>query len=109
MLETQDSFEKSLLDFINSFDKQIADAEERILSDEQIIETAKEEKKPFEKMLHAYAQKKKRDSEAIAALFISERTDADLKTFCESAEVRLPVELEPAPDEEETHLAATGT
>lgn len=103
-----DNFESTLQETLARFERIIEDAQNRILLDQQAIEEAKREMLTFQNLFDAYQEKKAADSEALATLYTSGRTDADLKTFSDETHIELPEEFksEEAEKSEEEGAAA---
>jgi len=95
-----DTFEQSLNDVLNKLKEKISAAEQRIASDNQILEEASREVKTFQELLTAYQAKKEADSEAAATFYTSGRTDADTIDFLDAITVTLPEELKQTATEE---------
>lgn len=96
-----DVFAKTLLDAIQKLDEKISAAEQRMLSDQQLIDECSYERATFRTLLEAYLEKKKADSEALATLYASGKTFADFKTFSSKTGTDLPVELDDEPDSDD--------
>lgn len=96
-----DVFEKTLLDAIKKLDEKISAAEQRMMSDQQLVDECSRDRGTFRALLDAYLEKKKGDSEALATLYTSGKTFADFKTYSAKTGTELPVELESEPDSDD--------
>ncbi len=80
----------------------------------EVERDALKSKLDFGKSVADYYESKFKDeamhrTEALATLYISDRTDGDFKTFCEQTLTELPEEINPPPEEEGEETAATVT
>lgn len=88
-----DIFAKTLLETIEKLSARIAEAEQRILSDQQLIDECSHERQTYQSLLHAYLEKKKADAEALATLYTSNKTHADFATFSAATGTELPADV----------------
>ena len=85
-----DTFEKTLLAAIDNLTAKISAAEERMMSDQCLIDVCTSQKETFEALLRAYLEKKKEGAEAFATLLYSGKTPADFKTYSELTGTEFP-------------------
>lgn len=99
MQEQLDEIEKKL----SAMDEERAELEKKRDAIKQTVDFGKKVADYYEEKLKEEADYR---AEAVAQLYVSQRTDADLKTFCEQTNTALPDSLETAAEEDTEEIKA---
>lgn len=104
-IEYQDAHSSSE---IEQAEKDIAKANNKILDEKAAIELRRVQKETFHRLIDAINSKHESDTEALAMLYISDKTDEDIEEFCDATGIGNPTKSTPEKEEEKDGIEAVG-